>query len=971
MRQSPGARMKPVLAFAAALSMGLPSAWALDPQRAPSQYVVKTWGATSLGSNTVYSIAQTEDGALWLGTSGGLLRYDGARFTLAGAPAVSGFPDGGVSALAVGDHGYLYLGTTSGFLLRRTAAGPYERLLQRARPGPILALQPRRDGSLWMAKDAENPVRWRNGTLTAFKEAATLTARAMAEGPDGTLWIGTREGLLREKDGVFMRHPAIEDAVQALGFDEAGALWVGTPHGLHRLEGDRTERFRSGHGLAHDDVTAILEDGDGNLWIGTTRGLSRRRAGRFESFTSRHGLSDDDVRCLFEDREGTLWVGTGDGLTALRDGSFITYGGFEGLPDARTTAVTGARDGAVWIGTASGEVVRLEGRRTRTFTLPAATGRQSVDVLYEARDASLWVATENGRLFRIADGRVADRTPRRGTPRERVVCLFEDDDGVLAFVLGRGIARPGPEVYARVPGKRPTLGFVHAVHRDERGFWMGTTHGLALYTPEQTTRWQDGLPEHRVRWLAGDAEDRGLWLATAGGLAYFKDGAFQSVGAAQGLPENYLRVVLDDGLGHLWIGGAASVFRVDKSDVRAVFAGRAARLAPVVFDTSDGLRTTESQLHNSPGFRAHDGRLWFATAKGVSVIDPRQVSTDHPAPAVRIESLTVDGRSGAVEYGPGRGEAVIEYAAASLSDRIRFRHRLEGLDADWVAAGEERRVYYSSLQPGRYRFLVTASNRHGVWNGSPVAVAFTIRPPFHRRPLFYVLCAAVLAGLVVAGHRYRVRQMQDRFAAVIGERTRIARELHDTLAQGVAGIRLQVETGLGTLAQDPEAARAHFHLAGAMARSSLAEVRRSIWVLRAQTSKGNDGLVATLSEGLRQLTAGTSIAAAVDIAGEAKVLPPALEHNLLRILHELVLNAVRHSGATRLSVAVRFEGDAVRVRVEDDGRGFDAEGHLARTQAEHFGLLGVVERAQALGGALAIHSRPGQGTRVDCRLPYE
>ena len=968
--------MKPGSCAVAVLLSGATCAWALDPQRATSQYVVKTWGATSLGSNTVHSIGQTGDGSLWLGTSGGLLRYDGARFVLSSATTVPDFPDGGVSALAARGTGELLFGTTSGVFMRRDPArGRFERLSRHARPGPILAVLPRRDGTVWFAKDAERPLRWASGEIRDLAEPATFTARALAEGADGGFWIGTREGLLQERGESFTFHPAIADAVQALGFDRAGALWIGTPHGLHRLAGDDVRRFDTGHGLCHDNVTAVLEDRDGNLWVGTSGGLSRFRDGRFESFTWAQGLSDDDVRCLYEDREGTLWVGTGDGLTAISDGAFVTYGRFEGLRDARTTAVTGARDGAVWIGTASGEIVRRSASSARSFTLPAAAGRQSVVALYEDRRGSIWVATENGQLFEIAEGRVVDRTPRQRTARQRVVCIFEDDEGLMLFVPGmggQGLARPGREQFVKVPGTRPTLGFLHAVHRDERGIWMASTHGLALMAPSGTTRWQAGLPEQRIRWLSPEPEDGGLWLATAGGLAFFKDGSFQSIGAQHGLPENYLRVVLDDGLGHLWIGGSASLFRLDKREVREVFAGRAARVSPVVFDMSDGLRTTEALLNNSPGFRAADGRLWFATAKGVSVIDPRRISTDEAAPLARIESLTVDGLAGGEdEYGPGRGEVVIDYAAASLSERVRFRFRLEGLDDNWVEAGHQRRAYYSSLQPGRYRFLLMASNRHGVWNGPPVERLFVLRPPLHRRPVFYLACAAVLAGLVIAAHRFRVRQMQERFAAVIGERTRIARELHDTLAQGVAGIRLQVETGLGAMKEDPGAAREHFQLAGAMARSSLAEVRRSIWVLRAQTSKGAGGLVATLSESLRHLTAGTTLKPSIEITGEAQSVPSAMEHNLLRILHELVLNAVRHSGATRLEVGLRFDEDGVHVRVEDDGRGFDADAHLAASQTEHFGLLGVVERAQALDGSLQIHSRPGQGTRIECRLPYE
>jgi signal transduction histidine kinase/ligand-binding sensor domain-containing protein len=949
------------------------SATALDPQRAASQYVVKTWGATSLGSNTVHSIGQTKDGYLWLGTSGGLVRYDGAAFVLYSAINTADFADGGVSAVIEGADGVLYVGTTSGVLMDHRN-GAFARLSGRSRAGPILSLASRRAGGVWIAKDSLRPM-WYAGELKTYDHAPTLTGRAFAEEEGGVLWIGTREGLLREESGQFTWHPKIRDSVQALRFDRDGALWVGTPHGLHRLEGDTLQTFTSREGLCHDNVTAVVEDRDANLWVGTTGGLCRRSGGRFESFTWAEGLSDDDVRSVFEDHEGTLWVGTGDGLTSISDGGFVTYGRFEGVADGRTTAVIGSHDGSVWVGTASGEVVRLRtGAPVETFVLPSNLGRESVVVLYEARDRVLWAATENGRLFRLVGGRVSDVTPREPAGH-RVVCIFEDDEGLVFFVpgmdMGQGLSYLQDSRFVRLPFKGPALGFLHAVHRDERGFWMASSHGLAVMTGATMTRHREGLPEARIRWLTPEG-DGGWWLATAGGIGYFKDETFQVVTSREGLPESYLRVILDDGLGHLWVGGSATLFRVAKRELRDVMVGRAARISPVVFDSSDGLRTTEALLSNSPGFRAADGRLWFATAKGVAVIDPRRISTDEPAPPARVEKLTVDGESQVrAEYDPGRGEVTVEYSAAGLSDRIRFRHRLEGLDDGWVDAGNRRQAYYSNLQPGRYRFLVMASNRHGVWNGEPVALAFAIRPPFHQTPLFYVVAAAVFGAGAVAAHRLRLRQMQSRFAAVIGERTRIARELHDTLAQGVAGIRLQVETGLDTMAEDAPAARDHFQLAGAMARTSLAEVRRSIWVLRAQTTKGQDGLVTTLSESLRHLTAGGTLRPTVTIAGEAHALPPAVEHNLLRILHELVLNAVRHSGAATLAVALDFGRDGVELRVKDDGRGFDAEAHLAASGAEHFGLLGMVERAEALGGKLELHSRPGEGTEVVCRLPYD
>jgi signal transduction histidine kinase len=323
-------------------------------------------------------------------------------------------------------------------------------------------------------------------------------------------------------------------------------------------------------------------------------------------------------------------------------------------------------------------------------------------------------------------------------------------------------------------------------------------------------------------------------------------------------------------------------------------------------------------------------------------------------------------------YGPGRGEVAIDYGAVCLvpSHRVRFRHRLLGLETDWVDAGLRRQAYYGALPAGQYRFEVMASDADGGWTGAPVALELTLQPPFVKTPLFYALGAAAVALLVVGGHRVRVRQMRARFDAVLAERTRIARELHDTLGQAVAGIGLQIETGLRMLDRKPETARSDLKRAHAMARASLDEVRRSIWVLRAQTSGERDDLASTLERSLQQLTEGSGVTAHFAVRGHPRPLAIAVERNLLRVAHEAVTNALRHARAQHVSVELDFAGDGILLRVRDDGCGFDFQAHLAASGREHFGLLGLVERARILGGELGVASGPERGTELTCRIPY-
>ena len=975
--------------------------YALDPHRANSQYVLTKWGAASLGGNAVDALLQTPDRYLWLGTSAGLVRFDGARFTVMNRRTPD-FGDGGVSSLAQSPDGSLFFGTVSGavFQYRDNA---FTRLPMNQGTGDVFSLVRARDGYLWISLHGRPVYRWKDDKSDTLINQRDDGDRSIddngpleiLEDPAGVVWIGTRtRGLIRHEGDRFTRLLITQDTVQALHADRAGTLWIGTPHGLLRYHDGKTQTLTHADGLSHDSVTAILEDRDGNLWVGTAGGgLNRLTRGHITRLTAQEGLSDDDVRSLLEDHEGNLWVGTADGLNCLSEGRFTTYGRLEAQRDLAVTAVAPGADGGVWMGTKSSAIVRLKNGRFEDWVLPGGLGRETVVTLHEARDRSLWIAVENGRLFRLQGGVITDETPREATAMWRFPVIVEDKGGPLFFItgtVGAGVGR-----FARMVDRHavmlddhplaapaPRLGYPHVASWQANGtLWMGGSLGLARLEDGAWKRFtsEQGLPHDRVRSISPEP-DGSLWIATGGGLAYWKGDVFRKVVTQDGLPESYLRLVVDDGLGHLWVTSKGHIFRLDKKELHDFFAGRVSRVTPIEFDISDGLRTTEAgPLSNCPGFRDGDGRLWFATSKGVSVVDPRKIEIREPAPAVRIEAMNVDGgaadlRVAHAQYQPGRGEVTIEYTALSLAapSKVRFRHRLEGIDDDWVEAGVRRTAYYRTLPHGSYRFAVMACNRDGVWNGQAAIVAFSIAPPFYQRWWFYAMCLACVGMVAALVHRLRVNQMRERFAAIIDERTRIARELHDTLAQGLAAVGIQMDTAMSRLPDEPTLSRVHKHmqLARSMVRSSLAEVRRSIWVLRAQTSKTANGLSVSLQDNLAHLTADSGVSATVRVTGEPRPLPSEIERSLLRIAHEAVTNAVRHAAARTVDVELRFDTDKIHLRVKDDGCGFDPESAREKTAGKNFGLVGISERARAMGGQLTLDSRPGVGTEVECHLPY-
>jgi len=953
-----------------------PPAAGLSPERAISQYVTARWNtAAGLPSHNIYAIRQGRDGYLWLGTGAGLVRFDGTRFRLVGAPSVPGYGDGGVTALAEGPDGTLYYGTTSGGAARY-AGGVFTPLVfpSAVEPALVTVLLATSDGALWIGARSRHVYRHADGQMHALRGRLPDLRGPLSFLEDGdTVWIGSPSlGVFAYRPDGVERHAVTTDPVQAMAKDAEGALWIGTPRGLARLKDGDVRWWGQATRDGEMNVSALLADARGTLWIGTRQGLCRIRQGHLDRLSSQHGLIDDDVRALAQDHQGNLWVGTARGLTRLSDGRFVTHGAREGLIDPGLHAVAPGRDGSVWAGSKSALMRLTRDGAVRHYDLPSGPGPHAVVALHEDGRGRVWMS-DNGRLLVLENGAVREQPLRGARASTKVSAITGDAEGPMLFLTSLGLVRlEGERLRPLVSG---VPGYVHAVHRDRAGaLWLASSLGLVRVrgASRRVFTTVDGLPANRVRSLSED-EDGSLWAATGGGLARVQGESIRALTVREGLPEGYLVLVLDDGRGRLWLASRDHVFRLEKAEVREVLDGKRANVVPLLFDDADGLDATEARLGSNPGFRGPDGRLFFATAGGLSVVDPAQVASGEPGPAVHIEGVRVDGRAERrAEYPPGRGDVAVDFAAIEYGapHKIRFRYRLEGRDADWVSAGTQRSVSYSNLPPGRYRFTVMASNRDGSWTGAPAELAFTLRPPFHRTRWFY--SASVLLGLVVLvlAYRLRVGLLHARFAAVLDERTRIARELHDTLAQGLAGLGMQLDTALKILPARADLALVRHELeqGRSLVRLSLGEVRRSIWVLRAQVTRDGTDLTTSLGKSLSQLVSGSGADFRFTASGAARRLGGDLERNLLRIAHEAVWNAARHARAKAIEAALEFDTTSLVLTVRDDGCGFD--GDEARRSGAHFGLIGLAERARSLGGALQVSSQPGAGTVVECRLPY-
>ncbi len=801
----PTARPLPPLVLGVFLALGVSPAGAqqgLDPRKALTQYGLDSWTTDDdLPQNSVTAMVQTRDGYLWLGTYGGLARFDGVRFVVYDSGNTGALHNNGIQALCERRDGSLWIGTNGGGLTRYhdadfTSYGTLDGL-----PSDIVrVLYEDRKGTLWIGTN-DGLAAFRDGRFTTYGTKDGLSngvVRALAEDEDGALWIGTNGGGLdRLEDGRFT-HLTVKDGlpsdfVFALLQGGDGSLWIGTNGGgLARRRGGSIETFTTRDGLAGNIIWSLSEDALGTIWIGTYGGgVGRFRDGRFSKLNNRDGLSNDFVRALLPDREGSLWIGTySGGLSRLRDGKFTTFSSREGLSHDFARAVFEDSKGNLWVGTTGGGACRMKGDAFRCFG-PAdgfvgdREGHASdVRAFHEDDSGALWIGTGGAGLFRYADGQFRRYSTRDGLPHDNVNSLSPDGRGGLWIgTYGGGLAHfaGGKWTVERVAADRAG-NFVLTTLVDRRGaVWAGTDGGgLARLQDGALTSFRrtDGLASDIVFTLHEDALGT-LWIGTSGGLSCYRDGRFRSFTPREGLLDEVVFRILEDAEGHFWLSGNKGVSRIARQELEALARGEIRAVAPTGYGTADGMKSNEcSGMANPAGWKGRDGRLWFPTTRGIVVIDPSTIAPSPVAPLVKIERVVVDGDPLlSLDVPPGKRRWDFEYTAPSFlaPRRVRFKYRLEPYDADWVEAGTQRTAHYTRLPPGTYTFRVLASNPDGVWNEKGDSLTVTLRPFFWQTGWFLGL--AVL-GLGVAGAlAYNVRVSSLRahrreLEAQVEERTR-------------------------------------------------------------------------------------------------------------------------------------------------------------------------------------------------------
>ena len=445
-----------------------------------------------------------------------------------------------------------------------------------------------------------------------------------------------------------------------------------------------------------------------------------------------------------------------------------------------------------------------------------------------------------------------------------------------------------------------------------------------------------------------------------------------------GLPCDTVRGVLEDDDHSLWLYMACGLVRIARPELDAWLTNSKRMVQTTAFASSDGVRSHSIRDFNPRFARSADGKFWFAHSDGVSVIDPRHLPFNKLPPPVHVEQVIADHKTHETSSNlhlPARTRDLeIDYTALSLvaPEKIRFRVKLEGRDPDWKDVGNERRAFYNDLPPRHYRFRVAASNNSGVWNEAGASFDFSIDPAYYQTAWFRALCVAAFLGLLWATYRYRLHQLAREFNARLDERARIARELHDTLLQSFQGLMLRFQVAHDELPGRPAEARKTLENALDQAAQAITEGRDAVQGLRSSTAETNDPAraIGALGEELAgDETNSNRVESFVDVEGAPREVDPILRDEIYRIAGEALRNAFRHAQARRIEVTIWYGERQFRLRVRDDGKGIAPEVLDEQGCVGHWGLAGMRERAELIGGQLEIWSQQDSGTQVELSIP--
>jgi signal transduction histidine kinase/ligand-binding sensor domain-containing protein len=931
----------------------------------------KRFGAAEGSPPLISQLAQTNDGFLWMvGDGSNLVRFDGRNFYRFDKSEA-------VNALAAAPNGDLWIAEPSRLLripaesVGRFTLTELEVHVFSEQGLRIGRLEVSRQGVLWIAT-THGMFRYDQNGMAAV--GPRIEVRNVSQAEDGRMLVPTVGGILDIADSTVRQPQALStqlgvsngDIIDAMQ-DSHGGRWYVTPLGVAREFNGQLERIAP-YGPNQPVPFHVHEDAHGQIWVAKDTGLFRLTPEGFELVAP--GMQ---VRDLFNDRDGNLWVGTyGDGLHRIKAGAVRMFTTADGLPGSNIMRLLEAHDGTIWAGANCGGIARFDGRRFHAISRQEGLSNACVVGLAEDSNRDLWIGTSAG-AFKYRNGAFDLFAKADGLPDQRITHILHARDGSLWFgTLRGGLARLSHgtlRTFTTADGL-PANNVTRTIQDRAGVIWAGTSQGIARLVDERFEA-VSNIPGTNAFPIGAD-RDGGVYVTHRTGKGNVTN-RIDRAGSAT--PTGFdIASLVETSNGDLWIGG---------SRLARVWPGELSRLRPPddlveheIISSEDGLEANAAQ---SGAFYdmilARDGAVWAATPHGVARLEPRRLPMTRERPLVYLTGVTIGRNTTSPEPNivlpQGTAGVEIDFAAVDITapEKIRMQYMLEGVDPEWRDAGAAQKATYNTLPPGRHALRIRASNRSGIWDREGVVFSVTQLPFFYQTGWFASVMVATVLLAITAAHRRRVRRisraMTARFDERLAERTRVARELHDTLLQTVHGSKLVAEFALKDPSDHDRLLRALRQLSTWLAKANE-EGRAAVEELRASPTETNN-LAGALRRAIEECRVDSAIQISSTVRGASREMHPVVRDEAYRIGYEAIRNACLHASATRIDVVLEYGRD-LTLRVNDNGVGIDAA-VVERGKDGHFGLRGMRERAQRIEATLTVRSGPGTGTDITLIVP--
>ncbi|HEY1214724.1 MAG TPA: histidine kinase [Bryobacteraceae bacterium] len=972
------------MAFACFLSLASPIR-ALTADRTIEQYVHSAWGREEgYSGGAVYGIAQSTDGYLWLATEHGLWRFDGFEFTQVELGLFDRPADGAIRAVVQDSEGNLWI-RLDGPRLIRYRDGVFEDAISKFDISEaFFTATSRNDAGNFLAWGPQNrSLRFAGGRFQPIlqRDRTEGIVISMLETANGTVWLGTRDaGLRRIEHGV--NEQIVSDtklqSVNALAPSEGGGVWIGSENGLHLWEKGEVSDVSLAVRPRKTQIFSLVRDHHHNLWVGTDDGLFRIDPRQRIVTGVYRDNEDPTVSSIYEDAEGSIWFAGSRRVERLRDGMFTSFSGSNVSLKEIGGPLYVDDSGKTWFAPISGGLFTLEGGVAKRVAVPELGN----DVIYSISGSKqeLWLGRQQGGLTRLEfydDHWVTHTyTTNDGLAQNSVYTVSRTRDGtVWAGTVSGGVSvlRNGQIKTYTVDDGLPSNAIFSSLEGADGKMWFASPEGLVSFEAGRWTTFTpaESDPPLNIRTVFEDLNHE-LWIGTSHGLAFLDHGQIQ-------VPRNVPRVlkeevlgITQDAHGFLWLATAEHVLQINLIKlVNRTLTDRDV----LIYGADDGLLETRGVRRDRSVIAGRQGRIWFSLLNSVAFANPEDAEGYLRPVRVRIEPPSSESSYTTPSDGSGLSadtrSVTFQFAASTMlmPQRTQFRYRLDGSgDSSWSYGSSSRRVVFTHLSPGNYRFRIMASNALGMWNGPESQIAFSIRPAYWQTWYFQLLIAASMAGLAVVLYRLRMMKVKShlnrRFQDRIAERTRIAQELHDTLLQGVISASMQLDVAQDHLPEES-------HVKGVLARvleqmrQVIAEGRQSLRGLR--TIDSSLGIEVAL-KGVTTESPASNVEVSVHVYGNQRQLKDPVFDEIYRIGREAYINAIAHSGARQIKISIEYGLRNFHLTVTDDGCGIDTD-TLERGREGHWGIAGMRERARSIGSVLEISSRAAGGTSVDLKVP--